>query len=100
MLARRRTFRGHYTRNYLAAYLETQALSDAATQIQAKFRAHAVRRRLNRWESMASTVQSAFRGPSRTPSFASRSVRAPVSTRACLNSRRTNAKNAKNGAHS
>ena len=29
-----RHFRGHYTRNYLAAYLETQALSDAATRIQ------------------------------------------------------------------
>ena len=42
--------------------------------MQAKFRAHAVRRRLNRWESMASTVQSAFRGPS-SALFASRSVR-------------------------
>ena len=57
-----RHFRGHYTRNYLAAYLETQALSDAATRIQTKFRAFAVKRRVSRWEMMAGTVQSAFRG--------------------------------------
>jgi hypothetical protein len=55
-------FRGHYTRNYLAAYLETQALSDAATRIQTKFRTFAVKRRVTRWEMMANTVQAAFRG--------------------------------------
>ena len=45
-----------------AAYLETQALSDAATRIQQNFRAFAVRRRVSRWDMVANTVQSAFRG--------------------------------------
>ena len=57
-----RYFRGYYTRNYLAAYLEAKALSDAATRIQTTYRAHAVQRRVNRWNSLANSVQATFRG--------------------------------------